>query len=73
MKSIKLSNPRFVRTDDNIRSFKDGRRRVDYHVYIYDGSDGEQYLKGFETKVAEKPNVPQSGTHNTINKVKYQW
>lgn len=68
-----LSNPVWIRTSSNQKSVFDRRVRVDSHLYEYTGSDGEAYRKAFETKKNQIPYVPESGTHDSINKFKDQW
>lgn len=68
-----LNNPQHIKSEDNRRSFTDERRKVDYHVWEYVGSDGERYRKGFETVRGFAPDVPTRGTHAQINAAKIQW
>lgn len=70
---ITLSNPIQVKVELHRRSFVDERRRVDWYVFEYVGSDGERYRKSFETSPGVAPVVPESGYHGSINREKVQW
>lgn len=57
-------------------SSSDHRRRVDVHVYRFEGSDGEDYLKSFETKRGEEVRGVSTSTayaHDDLNRLKIQW
>jgi hypothetical protein len=70
---LKLDSPKLIRIDEGRRSLIDSRRRIDWHIYEYAGSDGHRYLKGFETRLGESPTVPQSGTVAEVVAMKDQW
>jgi hypothetical protein len=70
---IILDSPREIRVEHNRKSSRDQRRRVDWHLYEYRGSNGERYRKTFETIKGEDPRVPLFGSHTAINLLQYQW
>ncbi len=70
---IRLEHPELVKVEHRRRSYTDERRKVDWYVYEYIGTDGERYRKSFETLPDVAPNVPPIGTHAELNAVKIQW
>lgn len=70
---IILTSPREIRVEHNRKSSHDQRRRVDWHLYEYRGSDGDLYRKAFETIRGEDPRVPLFGSHAAVNALQYQW
>lgn len=69
---------RYLRVDKvmrDTRSNSDQRRRVDIHVLAFEGSDGETYLKPFETARGQQPalSTETEWTHDALNRLKIQW
>lgn len=62
---------RIVRQSYKEMSLTDGRRRVNVTLASYQGDDGHEYRKSFESY--DEPYVPESGTHETLNAKHIQW
>lgn len=60
-----------VTAEINVSSWKDGRIKVNRTIASYRGEDGYEYRKSFESKGT--PKVPNQGTHQELNNLKYQW
>jgi hypothetical protein len=55
------------------RSSKDQRKRVDATICSYSDNDGVEYRKTFESVRGVTPTIPNTGTHDELTAVKYQW
>lgn len=71
--TVILSNVRGIRVEYYRKASRDRRRRVDWHLYEYKGSDGEIYRKAFETIRGESPQIPHFGTSAAISALALQW
>ena len=61
-----------VKTTDGVESSsRDGRFKIIKITASYRGDDGHEYRKSFEGK--DYPVVPERGTHDELNKVKFQY
>ena len=60
-----------IKTTKNIGSIRDRRVKINRTTASYRGEDGHEYRKCFESK--KEPVVPLRGTHETLNRVKYQY
>jgi hypothetical protein len=60
-----------VRVEYNVRSNIDQRYRVDRYIVNYRDTEGNDYRKSFESR--KTPNIPETGTHKTLNALQRQW
>jgi hypothetical protein len=60
-----------VRREVKHRSVNDQRRRVNYVLVSYRGTDGFEYRKAFESY--GEPTIPNSGTHRELNALAIQY
>jgi hypothetical protein len=70
--NMQLTLNAIVKINEDVRSTKDQRKRVDTYIVSYQGTDGNEYRKSFETQRGIPVNVPNNGTHESLAKVKYQ-
>ena len=68
---MNLTLSHIVSRKESHRAFGDRRRRVISIVASYQGDDGYEYRKSFESYL--EPKVPTSGTHEALNLLKSQW
>ncbi len=68
---MKLTFRDIVRTIYHDAPMADQRRRLTVVTVAYQGDDGEEYRKVFESY--GYPEIPKSGTHKEINSKRKQW
>lgn len=71
-RSVVLKFKCITKVEAWVRSFKDERVFVKRITAEYTDSAGDPYRKSFETKIGD-PTVPDSGTHESLAALKYQW
>jgi hypothetical protein len=70
---IGLRRHRLVKSELDVRSRTDERRKVDRYTWEYLDQDGDDYRKAFECRRGTKPVVPERGNHDYINGFRIQW
>jgi hypothetical protein len=70
---MKLYKVRLIKCLEAVRSSRDARNIVDRYIYEYSNGNCELFRKSFEVKPTEIPNIPEEGTHEKINNLKYQY
>jgi len=67
---MKLQLISIIKQEEKHRSFGDRRKKINYVLASYRGSDGNEYRKSFESY--DTPHVPTFGTNEEITKLKIQ-
>lgn len=63
---MQLTNGKIIKLTLNKQYINDMRRKADYYLVSYLGSDNNEYRKGFYVKVGTSFNYPITGDNNTI-------
>jgi hypothetical protein len=68
----RLRKIRTVKVMPDTRGARDQRYKVDLHIVEYRDENNQEYRKSFAVRRGEKPNVPESGSHNQLNALSEQ-